>query len=104
MHSKGLILDGSTALVGSANFTENGLIHSEEQICRIDTPAQVDAMAAHWERAWRESKPVTIAEMDAVAERRATYSGIDSRQVVELRREPCVSADSGLSTGLAALP
>ena len=75
MHSKSLIIDASSALIGSANFTENGLVHSEEQICRIDTPAQVGAMVAHWEKAWSEAKPVTPAEMDAVIERRATYAG-----------------------------
>ena len=88
MHSKGLILDGSTALIGSANFTENGLIHSEEQICRIDSAAQVDAIVAHWEKAWRESRPVTIAEMDAVAERRAAYSGSKKQTIKALNLEP----------------
>ena len=88
MHSKGLILDGSTALIGSANFTENGLIHSEEQICRIDSAAQVDAIVADWEKKWRESKPVTIADMDAVAERRAAYSGSKKQTIKALNLEP----------------
>ena len=70
MHAKSWMIDGSIALIGSVNFTDNGVNHSEELLTVVRDDDFITPYMEWFERIW------AIA---SVVEREALEAGIDAQ-------------------------
>ena len=75
MHAKTWAIDGSVAVTGSANFTNNGMLYSEEAIVVIRDPGYITNYLEWFERLWDQGVPVTRgAPEQYLAARAARYA------------------------------
>ena len=64
MHAKTWVIDGTTTLTGSANFTNNGMEYSEEVLTIIRHDEYITSYLEWFERIWRVA---AVVERGAVA-------------------------------------
>ena len=75
MHAKTWAVDGSVAITGSANFTNNGMLNSEEAIVVIRHPGYITSYLEWFEQLWGQGDPVTRgAPEEFLAARAARYA------------------------------
>ena len=60
MHAKSWVVDGSTALVGSVNFTNNGVDRSEELLAVIRDDACISKYMEWFEGLWAVATEVNM--------------------------------------------
>ena len=89
MHVKTLIVDDRTVLLGSVNWTHNGLERNKEHLLRITDPPAVAEISQDFEREWSKSEVVgaeLVREMmDAFAKREAAKEA--GREIKRKERE-----------------
>ena len=71
MHAKTWAVDGSVALLGSANFTNNGMENSEEVLAVIRNDGYISDYLAWFERLWNVATVVTKGAPEKFLEARA---------------------------------
>ena len=72
MHAKSWAVDGSIALLGSANFTNNGMENSEEVLAVIRNDGYITDYLAWFERLWNIATVVTRGAPERFLEGRAS--------------------------------
>ena len=65
MHAKSWVIDGSTALVGSVNFTDNGVDNSEELLMVVRHDDFITTYMEWFERIWAVASGVERAAVKA---------------------------------------
>ena len=58
MHAKTWAVDGSVAITGSVNFTNNGMQNSEETMAVIRDPGYITEYLQWFEQLWSQGVPV----------------------------------------------
>ena len=67
MHAKTWVVDGTTALVGSPNFTVNGMEKSEEVLTTIRCEEYISQCLAWFEQLWGVAEEVKVGIPDSAA-------------------------------------
>lgn len=64
LHAK-VAIGASSAMFGSANFTDMGLFNREEMGAFLDDPQDLDALNEWFDRLWERCSPINLDEVDA---------------------------------------